>query len=208
MVFNKDLTKHIADATNVEASKSNDSQVTEDDVMRYVTMIVRCCAERTENFTSYLRSPARLARKEGLTLRKYETMAKHITVNVVDAFNMLNTGLKVVSLRLEELLLLMKPLVISKAGPNIRFLWIENPRMRAYAGIRGGFALACTGRVVCYHVFPDMVVPHLTPSQIMDSVDAIWPLNMPKISMTADSYFTSLGWMEKSSSTASDFCYL
>jgi len=90
----------------------------------------------------------------------------------------------------------MKPLVISKAGPNIRFLWIENPRMRAYAGIRGGFALACTGRVVCYHVFPDMVVPHLTPSQIMDSVDAIWPLNMPKISMTADSYFTSLGWME------------
>jgi len=35
----------------------------------------------------------------------------------------------------------MKPLVISKAGPNIRFLWIENPRMRAYAGIRGALHL-------------------------------------------------------------------
>jgi hypothetical protein len=41
LVFNKDLIKHIADATNVEASKSNDSRVTEDDVLRYVTMIVR-----------------------------------------------------------------------------------------------------------------------------------------------------------------------
>jgi len=206
-VFNKDLIKHIADATNVEASKSNDSRVTEDDVMRYVTMIVCCCAERTENFTSYLRSPARLARKEGLTLRKYETMAKHITVNVVDAFNMLNTGLKVV-IKIGGASAIDETIGYFKGWSQYSVFMDRKPKDEGLRWYPWCFALAFTGRVVCYHVFPDMVVPHLTPSQIMDSVDAIWPLNMPKISITADSYFTSLGWMEKSSSTASDFCYL
>jgi hypothetical protein len=58
------------------------------------------------------------------------------------------------------------------------------------------FELTLLKRPVCYHVIPDLCTPHLTAAQIMEEIKGLWPAPHSKTEMSADSLFTTLGWIQ------------
>jgi hypothetical protein len=58
------------------------------------------------------------------------------------------------------------------------------------------FKLSNSTRSICYNVLHDITIPHPGGPHIVEQIEAQRPPNATGITLCADSYFTSFGWME------------
>lgn len=58
------------------------------------------------------------------------------------------------------------------------------------------FELTKALRPVCYHIIPDLTIPHIGGSAVLNTMIKEKPDNATGITLCADSFFTSLGWLK------------
>ena len=67
------------------------------------------------------------------------------------------------------------------------------------------FELTQAGRPVCYHIIPDLTIPHIGGASVLNMMIKEKPDNATGITLCADSFFTSLGWLKSHPDTNSVF---
>lgn len=162
-----------------------------EDFMGLVSMILDCCGSKIEDFEQYLYDPNR---RVGLSVSKYKKIRKHFSPNLIYLIEEFNTGLK------ETIEVgghgALDESMIAWRGDS-RFL-ICIPRKPKSTGLRMyllSFPLASTGQPAVFHLLPDLREPTYGGRELLDSIRNVLPPGF-KISLTADSFFGTLTWLE------------
>jgi len=155
-------------------------------------MVVDVCANRLTNWTDYVRDPER---KTNLSSNEYETLKAKLNLNYRECFLLLNESFK-------ELIEVggfsaVDETIWAFKGLSAYSVYMERkPKDFGLRFYPWCFELTLLKRPVCYHVIPDLCTPHLTAAQIMEEIKGLWPAPHSKTEMSADSLFTTLGWIQ------------
>jgi len=196
--FSKQLVQSSTTASSLKAMSSRKGnqgpkvEVKPESIEKYIAMIVDVCANRLTNWTDYVRDPDR---NTNLSSNEYEILKTKLNLNYRECFLLLNEAFK-------ELIEVGGFSAVDEtiwAFKGLSAYTVYMDRKPKDFGLRfypWCFELTLLKRPVCYHVIPDLCTPHLTAAQIMEEIKELWPTPHSKTEMSADSYFTSLGWIE------------
>jgi hypothetical protein len=194
-VFSDELLDHIATFTLNQANQKRKGpqgrkiSFTSQDILQFIIVIIGMCGKREKNTTVFVRDKNR----RGLGISKYEKIRAFLNFDIATLFGIFNKNLK-------NLIKVGGTSAIDEAiwpwKSDSEFV-ITIPRKPKDTGLRmyyWAFDLTGSGRPVLWHILPDLRVPCIPPTEVLDAMLRVWPENT-NVSVTADAFFTSLTWL-------------
>ncbi len=196
-IFNKlcshSMVDHICESTRggvPSPTRGNSWQVRVPDIKLLLSMIVQCCGMRAESWTEYLEVKDRV----GMNTKAYEKLRKCIAFNPAWLFNELNRNFhNILSVGGEAAI---DETMLRYEGESQHLIFI--PRKPTPSGIRlylECFQLQNTNQPVCFTLIPDIETITLPPGVVLRRMCLHHPADA-RIAITADSFFSSTGWLE------------
>ena len=186
-LFSKSMMEHIASQSK-SISKKGKPSITAHDIQMVVALYVQCCAERVFGMEEHVRDKTRI----GVSRRKYEHIRKRLVIDVQHLFDQFNANTHSITTVSGESAVDETILPFEGESPHIVFI----PRKPHDTGIRlylHCYRLTATSLPICYSVFPDVNDRTMTPRNVLDqTVGAM----TPGTSIVADSFFSSMGWLQ------------
>ena len=195
-LFDPEILSMIANQMNAKAkSQSPDSvksttSFNSDDVLQYVAAIAECCGKQISEWKNYSRNQER----KGLSNNRFESFRKYLSVRHDVLYSKFNENLKSVIHVGGHSCIDETILPYTGDSPYV----VVIPRKPKDTGIRlylWCFGLTSTNNPVVYHIIPDIVLPHFTGTQIVESMIQVIP-SQYDATVTLDSFFVDLNFVQ------------
>ena len=180
----------IAADSNEQLKGNTKVKLTKQDIKGYVSMIVECCGTQTKRWGTYLREKNRV----GLERRRYELLRGVLVVNTKQLYTDFTSNTHSITTVAGESAI--DETMLPYEGKTDHSVFI--PRKPHNIGIRlylHCFRLSSSDLPLCFSVVPDTEEQCIPSNHVLERMNNHLPVNS-KVSITCDSFFSSLGWLE------------